>query len=238
MEKAVLYLRFSPRPDAEEAMSLETQEQRCSAYCRERDMEIVSVIKDPETSARKIPLEEREGGRELLTMISFGIQNIVVQKMDRLFRSIDGRVHMDSWSQRGVSLHLADQGGCSINCGTSMGRFLAGQILLFAELEPAMTAERTSGAMKSYQSKGRRMSARLPFGWKLGGVVYTTSGKKQQLIEEDANEKAAIETIRDLAAMGRSTSDIIRILEEKFILYRGKPWHHENVRRILKRKMP
>jgi len=230
MEKAVLYLRFSPRPDAEEAKSLETQEQRCIDYCRERGLAIVEVIKDPETSARKIPLEEREGGKELIAVIERGIPNIVVQKMDRIFRSIDGRIYMDNWSKRGVSLHLADQGGCSINCGTSMGRFLAGQILLFAELEPAMTAERTSGAMKSYQSKGRRMSARIPFGWKLAGVVH---GK--QMIEKCDEEQEAIRYIVGLDAKGIPITGIAARLEIAGMLYRGKPWHHENVRRILKR---
>ena len=230
--KTAIYTRFSPRPDASEAKSLEVQLERCEAYCKDRSLEVVEVIRDPETSARKIPLRERDGGARLMELVRKGeISNIVVQKMDRIFRSTaEGLLCMEEWEKKKVVLHLADQGGNSINCGTAMGQFLATQILAFASLEPRMTAERTSGAMRSHQRNGMLMSKRIPYGHKLGPVV-----REKQTIEPDEAEQIVIGIIR--LNQYKPIADIIRHLEAASITCRGKKWHHSMIRRILNREM-
>jgi DNA invertase Pin-like site-specific DNA recombinase len=224
---AILYLRFSPRPDAEEARSLEVQEERCLAYCRERNLKVLHTIRDPETSARKIQLGDRTGGKLLLQLIEArAAANIVVQKMDRIFRTIDGRIMMDDWNTKGISLHLADQGGCSINCGTAMGRFLATQIIAFAELEPGMIAERTSGAMQKYQREGRAMGGKAPYG------TRNVDGK---LLPEE-KEKKIIDLIWRMSSIDNlSPSEISTNLNANGIPCRQTTWHHEKVKRVLRR---
>lgn len=234
-----LYLRFSPRPNAEEARSLEVQEERCRAYCAIKGLSIAHVIRDAEVSARTVPLEERDGGKELIRLVKAGeVKHIVVQKLDRIFRSLDGRHWTDRWDRRGVSLHLADQGGNSIDTGTAVGRFLMGQLLLVAELEPAMTAERTSGAMKKHQSDGYAMGGALPYGYQEGPPEREFRDGKlvdvRRIIEHPA-EQETINRVRLLKQCGYGYRRIASSLESDGIPCRGKKWHAETVKRILER---
>ena len=75
MVQVISYTRFSPRPtkagDAEriaaneDAESIKLQLETNQRYATMKDLSITDVIKDPETSARKTPLFEREGGSRL-----------------------------------------------------------------------------------------------------------------------------------------------------------------------------
>jgi DNA invertase Pin-like site-specific DNA recombinase len=229
---ALLYLRFSPRPNAEDARSLEVQEDRCRAYCDMHGLTVAHVVRDPETSARTVSLDDRDGGQELLRLIrSGGIKHIVVQKLDRIFRSLDGRVWMDRWGKAGVALHLADQGGCSINTSTAVGRFLAGQLLLVAELEPSLTSERTSDSMRFRQTEGQAMSKHAPYGFMEGPVV----NDKRTWVESPI-EQATIARVRLLSAEGLGVRAIASTLQREGIPPRGKRWHHQTVQKMLDRQ--
>ena len=230
MNTAALYLRFSPRPDAEEARSLEVQEERCRTYCGLWNLDPAHVVRDPETSARTTALDERDGGQELLRLIRSGVKHIVVQKLDRIFRSLDGRQWLDQWAKRGVSLHLADQGGCSLNSGTAVGRFLLGQLLLVAELEPALTSERTSGAMRYRQNGGQAMSAQAPYGFQEGPE---NDGKRSWI--ESPEEQSVVARVRYLSGLGLGARRIAAKLREEGAPCRGKDWHPGTIQRILKR---
>ena len=70
---AIVYTRFSPRPakdgDAElaaaneDAESIQLQIDVCERYAIMKSLVITETIKDRETSARKTPVFQREGGQ-------------------------------------------------------------------------------------------------------------------------------------------------------------------------------
>src|SRR5437870_11135092 len=61
---AVVYGRFSPRPNAEECDSVEKQLQRCRAYCTSHDYEIVGEFKDEDLSGGRA--DNRPGLQEAI----------------------------------------------------------------------------------------------------------------------------------------------------------------------------
>ena len=172
---AIIYTRYSPRPEKdgdaeriaadEDAETIQLQIDTCYRYAAMKSLVVTNVIKDPETSARKTPLFEREGGSQLRFLASG--THVICSKLDRVFRSTaDGLLTMNHFKAKGVILHFADQSGCTLDLSTGEGEFMFTILLAAASLEPRRTADRTSKAMKHRQSNGQRMtSARtIPFG--------------------------------------------------------------------------
>lgn len=175
MNNAIIYTRYSPRPtkdgDAEriaaneDAETIRLQVEVCQRYAMMKSLLVSEVLKDPETSARKTPLFERECGWRLKNLPKG--THVICSKLDRMFRSTaDGLLTMQFFKTRGIVLHFADQGGCTLDLSTAEGEFLVTILLSAAALEPRRTADRTSKAMKHRQENGQRMTSAktLPFG--------------------------------------------------------------------------
>lgn len=175
MSEAIIYTRYSPRPvkdgDAEriaadeDAESIQLQMDQCYRYAAMKALVVKTVIKDPETSARKTPLFEREGGSRLQFLPSG--THVICSKLDRVFRSTaDGLLTMNHFKKQGIILHFADQSGCTLDLSTGEGEFMFTILLAAASLEPRRTADRTSKAMKHRQANGQRMTSAktIPFG--------------------------------------------------------------------------
>jgi len=172
---AIIYTRYSPRPakdgDAERAAANEDAEtirlqvEVCQRYAMMKQLVVSEILKDPETSARKTALFDREQGWRLKNLPRG--THVICSKLDRVFRSTaDGLLTMQYFKTRDITLHFADQSGCTLDLSTGEGEFLFSILLSAAALEPRRTADRTSKAMKHRQSNGQRMtSARtIPFG--------------------------------------------------------------------------
>lgn len=175
MNNAIIYTRFSPRPEKdgdaeriaanEDAESIRLQLDACMRYAAMKSLVVSETIKDPETSARKTPLFEREGGSRLKFLPSG--THVICSKLDRVFRSTaDGLTTMAYFKDRGIIMHFADQGGCTLDLSTGEGEFMFTILLAAASLEPRRTADRTSKAMKHRQENGQRMTSAktIPFG--------------------------------------------------------------------------
>ena len=243
MNPAVIYTRFSPRPvkrrdgkqctaderdaEIEKIQSLNTQVDACTRYCGVKELTVVEVVRDPLMSARSVQLKYRPGGQRLLELIADGsVKHIVVQKIDRLFRDVEERGWLKKWKRAGVTLHLADQGGCSIDCSTATGMMFFTMMMTFAEFEPAMTAERTSGAMKHHQEGGRAMSKQPPYGKRI------ENGR----LVDDPLEQDIVEYVLRWHESGAPATTIARFLETNGRPTRsGTPWRHSTVQRIINR---
>lgn len=182
--RAVALVRFSPRPLPEEARSLEVQEERIRSYADREGLQVVEVFRDPETSARRVPLVKRAGGAAMIDYIEkHGIKHVLIAKLDRAFRdTVDGLTWLKKWKKQGVSLHVAEM-GVTANCDTANGELVITFLLGVAAFEPRQTAERTSVAMKHRQKHGQRMSGRLPFGYRMDGEALVECPDEQALGE-------------------------------------------------------
>lgn len=236
MNDAYCYCRFSPKPDASDVQSLIVQEDRCREYARFAGLNVVGVFADPETSARKVPIGKREQGAQLLALLKPGV-HLIAYRLDRLFRSpSDGERWLTRWDKRGVRLHLAAEGGCSITTKTATGRFLARILLAAGALEPEQTSERTRDSMKRQQAAGRMMSEIPPYGFVEGPTRIIDGKTKRTLIEEPA-EQVQIARMVAWQNHGVKLAEIARRLTADGVPTKmgTGDWSRHVVRRILKR---
>jgi DNA invertase Pin-like site-specific DNA recombinase len=225
--RAIGYCRVSTQEQAERGMSLEAQEARIRAYATMRGLELVDVVIDPGVSAGRYTLEAREGGRRVLAAVrQRTVAHVIALKLDRLFRhTIDCLTTVQTWDKAGVSLHLIDMGGASIDTASAMGRMFLTMAAGFAEMERNVTAERTTAALSRKRDRGQRTGA-IPYG---------------QALDEDgvhliahAPEQAVIATVRELRASGLSYRAIAGELNRRGLVNRaGGRFHHTQVVRIL-----
>ena len=205
---AVLYLRVSTQEQATEGVSLEAQDAKLRAYCTLRSLTIVKVIVEAGVSGGK-PLADRDGGNELLTLVRRReVAHVVSYKLDRLFRDCaDCLTVTAAWDKHGVSLHLVDLGGQTLDTSTAMGRFFLTVMAGAAELERNLIGERTKEAMAYKRTKGERISRHVPYG--------TTLAADGTTLAPEPGEQAVIAKARTLHAVGLSSRAIAARLAEQ-----------------------
>lgn len=212
---AIIYTRFSPRPlksgeeesiaAEEDANSIRVQLEACSRYCQFHGFTVIDVLKDPFTSARSVPLFERTEG-DKLKHLPEGTA-VVAMDLTRVFRdTVDGLSTLAYFESFGITLHLASQGGCSIDTSTAQGKLIATFLLGVAAYEPARTAERTSQSMKYQQSQGKRMTSKsnIPYGWMANPDSDAHNLVCQQEVEMIIAAKQMSKLNVSLAAIGKA----------------------------------
>jgi DNA invertase Pin-like site-specific DNA recombinase len=109
MTEVISYTRYSPRPEKEgdaeraaameDAESIQLQMDMNQRYATMKGLAITEVIKDPETSARKTPLFDREGGSRLKFLPKGS--HVICMRLDRMFRStVDGLQTVEHFQKR------------------------------------------------------------------------------------------------------------------------------------------
>jgi site-specific DNA recombinase len=224
MSVAILYGRFSPRRNAKECESIETQFDRLRSWCAAVGREIGAEYSDREASGKT--MVGRPALAEALEHVCRVRGVLAVYKLDRLARSTrDALAISERLESAGADLASLRE---SFDTSTSTGRFFFSVMAAMAQLEREQAAERTSDAMRRHQAAGRRMSAQPPW----GTMIDPEDPKRLVMCEE---ELEIAERIRSLAAQGLSLRAIARRLEWEGVERRGKrEWHHELVGRILK----
>lgn len=222
---AVIYLRVSTEEQATMGVSLEAQLERAKSYCHAQNLNVVEVIKDEGVSGFTA-LNERQGGKRLLKLVKDGtVKHVVVLKLDRLFRNASNAHEViTEWDKLGVSLHLIDMGGQSLNTKTAIGKMFFTILSGFAEFERNLIAERTKLALEHKKSK-REIYSPVPFGFqRLNG----------HLVPEET-EMNAIRLMFALRESGKSLRAIIRELERIGVKpKKSSRWHPRVVAYILK----
>lgn len=227
MPVAVIYARFSPRPNAAECESLETQFDRCRAYCQAKGWQVESEHRDVAVSGGS--LDGRDGLAEALTCACRRNRVLVVYSISRLARAVaDACSILARLNDSGADLAILD---LSVDTSTPMGMAFFQIAAVFAELSRAEGAAKTSDAMLRHQASGRRMSKQPPFGWK-------ADLKDELRWVKCEEETTALELVLGLGAEGLGPRAAARWMNEHGIKCRGKGWRHEAIRRIWGRAVP
>jgi DNA invertase Pin-like site-specific DNA recombinase len=226
MPQAVLYARFSPRPNAEECDSVEKQLERCRAYSLGHGYTVVAEHHDKDLSGARA--DNRPGLQSAISAACKRKAVLVVYSLSRFARCTRDAIDLAaSLSAAGADLAVIQE---NVNTRSPMGRFVFILFSALAELEREQVAERTSTAMLRHQAKGRRMTRcdRCPYGWR------PDPADPDRLIE-DADEQATIRRIREERRNGRALREIARRLDLAAIECRGGRWSHTTVRSVLAR---
>ena len=238
--RAIIYARFSPRPNAKECLSIAVQVERCREFAATHGLLVDSTYTDEAMSGKNMQRPGVQAALEHVARLkSKGV--LVIYSLSRLARStIEAIQTIDRINHAGaniVSLHDA------IDTTTAMGRLMLTLTAALAQLERELIAERTSDGMLSLQANGRQMSYRAPYGYRADPNdpprEYDADGnairRKAHWIP-DEDEQATLKRMIELHGQGQSTYSIARQLTNDGILFRGtNTWHHYTIQRILER---
>ena len=222
-KQAIIYCRFSPRPNADECKSNEKQEERCRKYCRGEGYamfrEVVGIFSDDAVSGKTL---DRPG----LTATIAALQPdmvLVIDTNDRLARDmlVALTIHHQV-EQKGATIETADYSPART---TPEGNLMANILAAFAQFERERFARRTKAGLAKKKANGQWLG-KPPIGYNLDSVT-------KQLVE-NADEQKAVDLIFSFHKLGMSSDKIALIMTpECGYLCRGKPWSARTIRKLV-----
>ena len=237
MKQAIIYTRFSPRPNADQAMSCEFQEEKARQYCEYHGFDVLAVYQDKCLSGKRA--DNRPGLQQALVHVCKVRGVLVVYTLARLARSTkDAIIISETLEKKNADLAIVTQ---QLDTSTPMGRAFFKIMAVIGELERETTAERTRNILRHMQDQGFRISGKPPFGYMLdpkNGGRYTED-KKGNLVKvpgriiPDHNEQQAIVLMKRLHGQGFNLSQICRQLHKEGFKPRGKKFNHQTVKKVL-----
>lgn len=217
---AVLYARFSPRPNEAECDSVEKQIEELRAVCAKERVEIRGEFTDRALSGAD---HERPGLWDAVSCCRRG-DVLMVRAWDRLardkflFAMIERQV-----AAKGATLRsITEPGSCDATPEAELVRAIFQAI---AAYQRAQIRARTSARMRQHQRNGRRMSRYAPIGSQVQGKALVPVH----------DEQAALERIAELVDEGLGYRRIAKALTAEGYPSRTGTWHPTTVQRVIKR---
>ncbi len=223
MKQAIIYCRFSPRPDADESKSNEKQHERCVSYCFKKQYEVSYTFFDKAVSGKTL---DRSQLTTAIAALEPGMV-LVVDTRDRLARDMLVSLTIHQWvREKGATIEIADG---SPSRETPEGNLMANILDAFAQYERERFARRTKAGLAKKKKEGVWLG-KPPIGWKLDKVT-------KQLVSDDSEQKI-IKAILWMSKHGDVSSEIADTLNRGgyFRGCRGKPWSARTVRKIITRE--
>ena len=221
--QAIIYTRFSPRPNARECDSCEKQEERCRAYCEQKGYKVQAVFPDRNESGG-ILLRPR-----LMQAVEYLTPNkiLVVDSSDRLARdmlvSLTIRHQVE---QVGATIEFADG---SPPDTTPEGKLFQNILAAFAAYERDRIRLRTKNGLQRKRENGERTTGKIPIGWK-----KDPKDPKRLVVCEQ--ERRAIKLACCIKAkLGGPSEEIANELTYVLGPCRGNSWSARTVRKLVKR---
>jgi len=176
MTKAIIYTRFSPRPN-DDCDSCEKQWDRCYAYCVEKDYdnEHIQDFSDRFVSGGDL---NRPGLEQAINELQEG-DVLVVDRTDRLARDmLVGLTIRARIQAKGARIEFADG---SPSDTTAEGRLFQAILLAFAEYERERIRERTRAGLARKKAEGKHLG-RVPYGCRRDGDGSLVPEERERVI--------------------------------------------------------
>ena len=218
MKKALIYARYSPRPQPGD--SIEKQVEVCKAYCERKKYEVTGIFTDEGVSGSE---PDRPGLWNAIAELDKNTV-LVCRWRNRLARDIYlNEVIKKQVKKKKSKIEAAEES----NDDSPQGELIRNIIAAFAEYERKVTGIRTKIAMRRYQKQGRIMSRRLPYGFKRD---LSNPGR----MIPDSKEQMVIEVVKGLREEGCSLRAIGEKLHQMKLEPRTrKKWDVTTIRNIL-----
>lgn len=236
---AILYARFSPRPNAAECESATKQLERCRSWCSAMGHTVTAEFKDEGASGAST--DERPGLACALERVKRERGILVVAAIDRLGRNIRDLLDIsEAITDAGASWASLAQ---SIDTTTPQGRFMLVVFGGMAQMEREITAERTKVGMHRLQNQGWKVSGHAKTGRRpLPPDQQPTPEQRESRgippkalrTEPATDELQALILAAELRAQCFSWRQIADELTSRGLQYRGRRWTHVTIFRTLK----
>lgn len=230
MKRAIIYTRFSPRPDdqAQKSESCEVQAAYCEQLAAKKGYALAGAFADKAVSGAD---EDRPNLWAAVKRLGKG-DVLVVYHPDRLARNLYlMEIIRRSVEERGATIEAAT--GDVEGSGPEV--VMVRQVLAsIAEYMRKSGALKTKYAILDKQRRGQRMSRHAPYGWRIP-AGYTKANKLP--MEPVPAEQQAIERMRELAAAGETFAGIAAALDKEMPeAARAGKWNTKSVWKILRRQ--
>jgi site-specific DNA recombinase len=238
VRQAVIYTRFSPRPNSTTCESCEFQEQQAREYCEQHGIDVLGVFRDKAASGKNMKEKDRPGLNKALTMVTRYRAILVCYNLARLSRSVKDLCHIaELLNKRYAHLVFVTE---QIDTTTAIGRFFFHMMAAFAQWRRESTGEHTRAVLLDKQKRGYLVSRDPPFGYQFAPQrdwEYDKEREKwKKKIVTNPEEQETIAIARRLAKEGKGATAICRILSGLGRRPRGGKWHRNSVVRILDKR--
>lgn len=206
--KTYIYVRVSTHT---QQLGRDVQIETCLAYATTIGVEVPAehIFVDEDVSSH-IPIEKRKAGKFLMDILK-PQDNLIILRMDRIFRSCrEFENFLKKWlcDNDEICLHIVQQGGCSINGRTPVGRMLLRMLMAFAEFERDMISERTKEALAIKKAQRHRINRDHKIGWKWQQIGVKADGEPLLIQMPDDEEMGQLRVFRQWADEGYSLRQI------------------------------
>lgn len=220
--RAAIYIRVSTQFQIDKD-SLQVQRRELQAYSelvlgiREYD-----VFEDPGYSGKDTSRPAYQ--RMMVRLRSGEYSHLLVWKIDRISRNLlDFATMYEELQRLGVTFVSKNE---QFDTSTAIGEAMLKIILVFAELERKMTAERVTAVMLSRANNGQWNGGRIPYGydWDPNAKVFTVNEKEADVYRfictTYEERHSVLQVVRELNGRGIVTKS-------------GKPWNTVGVHKLL-----
>lgn len=221
-KRAAIYVRVSTQYQVDRA-SLPVQRSELVNYAKYAlDIPDFVIFEDAGYSAKNT---DRPDYQQMMARIRTGeFSHLLVWKIDRISRNLlDFAAMYSELKQLGVVFVSKNE---QFDTSSAMGEAMLKIILVFAELERNMTAERVSAVFLSRANDGIWNGGKVPFGY-----VYDKQTKTFSILEDEAK------TVRLIYALYESSKSLVTVskaLNERGIKTRnGSEWSPTTVHTML-----
>lgn len=220
-KQAIIYTRFSPRPNAENCESCEKQFHRCDVYCAQNGYDVPILYEDKAVSGGDL---NRPGLSKAIAALKSGYV-LVVDRSDRLVRDMLVNLTIRHEVERqGATIEYADG---SMVADTPEGELFQNILAAFAAYERARIRDRLRKWAAKKKEKGEWLG-KSPIGW------MTDPDCPTRLMVNDFERNAIIMACR-LKTEGFSSDTIAGKLTKHHGLCRENPWSPRTIRRMIKK---
>lgn len=225
MTTAIIYTRFSPRPNAKECDSCEKQQERCMKFLEGKVPHggVILCFADKSVSGDKLP---RRGLADALIAIEPGAM-FVVDRSDRLSRSMLVNLTIRGEIKgRGGVLQYADDSPCS---DSPEDTFVQDILSAVSALELARIRLNTKRGIARNRAAGKKINSRIPTG------MMEDPENPGMLVKCQKEREGILSACRLRRNTDFNRGRIALWLTESLGHYRGKPWDGRLVDKIIAR---
>ena len=220
--QAIIYTRFSPRPNAKECTSIREQERRCFRYCEQKGYQGLLYFSDENISGGIL----RRPGLQAACSRLAPEKVLVVDSSDRLARDMLVNLTIRHEVEKaGATIEYADGSPTST---TPEGTLFQNILAAFAAYERDRIRLRTKNGLAKKRKNGERTTGKIPIGW----MIDPEDPKR--LVVCFPERWGIFEACR-LSGRGFSSMQIANELNASTGLCRGKPWSDRTIRKLIKR---
>ena len=221
-KQAIIYTRFSPRPNAKDCDSCEKQEERCRDYCCSHGYSPVNIHYDKNESGGTL---NRPALSDAIADLQSG-DILVVDSSDRLARDMLVNLTIrHQVEQAGATIEFADG---SPTDTTPEGKLFQNILAAFAAYERDRIRLRTKQGLDRKRKNCERLGGLIPIGWK------EDPEDPKRLVRCEQERQAILWACR-YKRNGITSEEIAERLGSQLGLCRGGSWSPRTVRMMIRR---